>query len=595
MTTDISLVFAVLGITILLFVTEWLRIDVIALVIMLLLGWLGLVTPTEAISGFASNAVIAMLAVMILGHGVDRSGAMAYFKRPLARIGSRGERPLVATVSAMVGIVSAFMQNIGATVLFLPTLLRFSRSTQVPVARLLMPIGFAAILGGTLTMVGSGPLIILNDLMRQNGETPFGLFSVAPVGLVLLAAGILYFALLGHRVLPPGQPASSADEVPVDLVSVWHLPETVYQCVIPPGSPLIGLTREESRLWTDYGLSLLAIILADEVSFAPWRHTRYEVGQDLILLGDLESVRRFTHDYRLICDEQQVDARVLQERLRAGFAEAIVLPRAPVAGKSIREIALRKTYAVEPIRLLSGERETRGEFGDEHLHPGDTLLVYGRWEGIRGLNDRRSFAVVSQIESPPPRSRHPLLAMLCFFGAIGLALSGVPLSLGLLSGAVAMVLLRVISIDDAYRAVEWRTVFLLAGLIPLGIAMEKTGAAVYIAQQTIHLLGGSHPIWLFGAIAILTTIFTLFMSNVAATVLLVPLVMALAQVADIDGRAAALLVAVCASNSFLLPTHQVNALLMAPGGYRNADYLRAGGIMTVAFTVIAVVMIFALY
>jgi di/tricarboxylate transporter len=185
--------------------------------------------------------------------------------------------------------------------------------------------------------------------------------------------------------------------------------------------------------------------------------------------------------------------------------------------------------------------------------------------------------------------------MICFLGAVALAVSGAPLSVGLLTGAVAMVVLRVVPIDEAYRAVDWRTVFLLAGLIPLGIAMDNTGAAAYVANQMMHVLKGGHPLLVYGAFALLSTLFSLFMSNVAATVLLVPLVMLLAQGAGMDPRGIALLVAVCASNSFVLPTHQVNALLMSPGGYRNADYLRAGGIMTVVFIAIAVVMIYGIF
>jgi di/tricarboxylate transporter len=202
MSTEIILTFAVLGITIFLFVSEWLRVDVVALCVMLALPWLGLVEPHEALAGLSSNAVFSIIAVMILGRGVDRSGIMAKVTRPILRVAGSSERRLVSLVSAAVGAISAFMQNIGAAALFLPALLRIAKRTGLPESRLLMPVGFAAILGGTLTMVASGPLIILNDILRQGGQSPFGLFAVTPVGLTLLVAGILYFIILGPVVLP---------------------------------------------------------------------------------------------------------------------------------------------------------------------------------------------------------------------------------------------------------------------------------------------------------------------------------------------------------------------------------------------------------
>jgi di/tricarboxylate transporter len=244
---------------------------------------------------------------------------------------------------------------------------------------------------------------------------------------------------------------------------------------------------------------------------------------------------------------------------------------------------------------LSGAREERGDFSDQALQPGDALILHGRWEDIKVMGDNRNFVLVTPIETEAAGKTKPATATLCFLGAIVLILSGVPLSLGLLSGALAMIILNIVPIDEAYKAVDWRTVFLLAGLIPLGIAMEKTGAASYVANRMILPLQGSHPLLILIAIAALATLFTLFMSNVAATVVLVPLVMIIGGMTGISPRALALLVAVCASNSFILPTHQVNALLMAPGGYHNADYFKAGGILTIFFIVIAVGLIYLLY
>lgn len=594
MTLDIVLVLSVLGVTIFLFISELLRVDVIAIAIMLSLAWLGLVKPAEAFSGLASNAVISIIAVMILGYGVDRSGVMNRITRPIMRVAGSSERRLTGLVSAVVGALSAFMQNIGATALFLPAMMRISKNTKIPVSRLLMPLGFAAILGGTLSMVGSGPLIILNDLLKQGGQKTFGLFSVTPVGLALLVSGILYFLAFGKVILPAREKSKTIGPQQ-ELIDTWQLSSAMYQYFIPANSLLVGKTREDAQIWSKYSVSLIALAEGDDVLYAPWRYTRFAAGHRLVLLGNQSDIERFASDAGLELGEKSSQLAELQSTETAGFAEVIIPPRAPISGKTLREITMRKAYGVEPIMLLSGDREIRGDFSDQALQPGDAIIIHGRWENVKSVSDGHNFVLVTPIEAETMGKSKPVTAILCFLVAIGLALSGVQLSLGLLSGALAMIILRVITIDEAYGAVDWRTVFLLAGLIPLGIAMDKTGAASYIANQMTKLLQNSHPIIILGAFGLLSTLFSLFMSNVAATVLLVPLVMITGNMTGVNPRALALLVGVCASNSFVLPTHQVNALLMSPGGYRNADYLKAGGIMSVIFIVIAVTLIYLFY
>ena len=593
-TTDIALVLAVLAATIVLFVSERLRADVIAILIMICLAWLRLVTPVEAFSGLASNAVVSIIAVMILGYGIDRSGVMNRITRPIISAAGSSERRLTGIISAAASALSGFMQNIGATVLFLPAMMRISKRTGIPASRLLMPLGFAAILGGTLTLVGSGPLIILNDLVKRGGDTGFGLFSVTPIGAALVAAGIFYFLLLGRFILPSGGTVETGSPQR-ELVETWQLPTAINACRIREGSPLIGKTSEDVEIWSKYRINILSMTENEETQYAPWRRTRFAAHQKIALLGEREDFDRFVGDFGLEIIQDRDEFAELASVESAGFAEAIIAPRSPVAGKTLREIAMRKHYNVEPVMLLSGDRKVRTDFSDEILEAGNTIIVHGLWNKIQELNDQKTFVLATPVEAVPAKGSRPVLALLCFFVAIVLALSGVHLSLGLMTGALAMILLRVVPIDEAYRAVDWRTVFLLAGLIPLGIAMEKTSAAAYIANHMMTILAGTHPLLIMTAVAVLATIFSLFMSNVAATVLLVPLVMVIGQIAGISPRALALLVAVCASNSFILPTHQVNALLLSPGGYRNSDYLRAGGLMSLIFIVIAVGLTYILF
>lgn len=593
--SGILLVFLVLAATIVLLVTEVLRVDVVAILVMLSLAWLGLVTPAEAFSGFASNAVISIMAVMIMGYGIDRTGVMTRLSRKVLALAGTGERRLVAAISAVVGCLSAFMQNIGSAALFLPAMMRISKRTGIPASRLLMPMGFAAILGGTLTMIGSSPLILLNDLLQDGGYEPFGIFSVTPVGIALLATGIGYFAIFGRKVLPAGPATGPEPGSQEEIMETWQLQMDMHHYLVPMASRAAGRTREDLQLRQQYNLYLLALKEREDILYAPWRFTVVKAGQTLTVLGAGEDADRFAADFGLVPAPGQ---EALTEEVggeNAGFAEVIVRPRADIIGRTLREFSFRRKYGVEPLILLSGEEEARHDLSDTTLSAGDTLVVYGPWNRLRAIGSGREFVIVTPVEEEGARGSKAAIAIACFAGGIVLTLSGVQLSLGLLTGAIGMVLFRVISIQEAYRSIDWRTVFLLAGLIPLGIAMEKTGGAAFLATGLMGFLGGAHPLLILLGVAVLATFFSLFMSNVAATVLLVPLVLIIGADTGIDPRGLALLVAVCASNSFVLPTHQVNAFIMGPGGYHNHDFLKAGGIMTILFIVVAVAGIYLLF
>jgi len=596
MTTEILLVFAVLAVTIVLFVTEKLRIDVIALLIMVALPWLGLIEPLEALSGLSSNAVVSIIAVMILGHGVDRSGIMGRLTAPVLGVAGENERRLKGVLSGTVGLVSGFMQNIGAAALFLPGIMRVSKKQRIPASRLLMPVGFAAILGGTLTMIASSPLIILNDLLKQGGESPFRLFSVTPIGTVLLVSGITYFLVFGKWVLPEQTGELEEGDTQEELIRAWGLLSSMYCVSVPAESDLNGKLLDEISIWDDYNLHVIVMQEEGDIHYAPWRYTLIREGQRMDLLGSKADVERFVRDKGLRLEEKRDSTlKELESGRAGGFAEVMVRPRASIANKTLREIALRRRYGVEPLLLVSGSSVEHHDFSDQKLKPGDTLVVFGYWHLLRAIKADKDLVLLTHIEEHEEETPKQVGAALCFLGAIGLAIAGFPLSISLLTGAIIMVLIRVVTMDEAYRAIDWRTVFLLAGLIPLGIAMEKTGAAAYVADSMAGHLMQSHPLILLTAVAALASLFSLFMSNVAATVLLVPLAMMLGRAEGIDPRGLALLVAVCASNSFILPTHQVNALYMSPGGYHNRDYLRAGSIMSALFIIVSVGMVYSFY
>ncbi|MDH3671816.1 MAG: SLC13 family permease [Gammaproteobacteria bacterium] len=612
LTPEIAWVLGVLALTIFLFVSELVRVDVTAISIMVLLALSSafgpqVVGPNEIFSGFSSNAVISIIAVMILGAGLDKSGVMKQISRPIVRLAGNTETRLIAVVASTVSVISGFIQNIGAVALFLPAVRRIATRTRNPLSRLLMPVGFCAILGGTITLVGSSPLILLNDLVEtSNINLPasveqmelFHLFDVTPVGLALVTTGILYFIFLGKYVLPNTTAESDTSSTMAYLNRTYHVHGDVFQVAIPASSSLKGNTVDYLRKQSNYKISAVALQREGHIRLAPVRDTVFEPGDVLGLLGKWEDVEAFTRNFRL---EVRTEMGVLSDVLSpaySGVSEIVVAPRSSLMGKSMREIKFRQRYRATILALYRSEEAITEKLADIPFQVGDALLVHSSWEDLALLDSDPDFIVLTayprqDLGMRPDKVKYALI----FFGiAIGLVIfSNLRLSVALMTGAIGMILSGVLRIDEAYRSVDWRTVFLLAGLIPLGIAVEHSDTATWIAQNILALVGDV-PQWvLLAVIAVLTTIFTLVMSNVGATVLLVPLAVNIAIGAGADPRVFALAVGLAASNSFLLPTHQVNALIMGPGGYRNRHFLRAGGIMTLLFLLVLIPMLALFY
>ena len=595
MEPGIIIVLLILTVTVIMLVLDVVRIDIVAIGCMLALGWTGILDAQEVFSGFSSNAVIAMLSVMILGRGIARTGIMDEFSKMIIKKAGTRKRNLVGLLSLSTGLLSGLIQNIGAAALFLPGIIQVSRRTRIPASALIMPIGFAAILGGTLTMVGSGPLILVNDLLRSEGHEAYNLFSVTPVGIVLLLSGIGYFLLFGNKVLPKKEVGDTGKSQQDKLVEKLNLPQNIKLLSINSESSLVGKTPEEAGLWDVYHVNLLGIGKGGDVVYAPWRKTKLEEGQTMAVLGSEKDIKQFSEDFQL---DYVSGSSYFSDDFNpnvSGFAEIIVPPGSELAGKSIREYALRKRYGVEPVILFNKGERVDGDFSDALIRPGDTLIVYGRWDKIKDVKESTDFVVLTRFDLEKKEKSKTWHAIACFVLAITLAMFGFPISMAFLTGALCMVFTGVLKIGEAYEAIEWKVVFLLAGLIPLGAAMQKTGAAMFLAETVMSVIVDLHPVFFVLMVGVLSTVFSLVMSNVGAIVVLAPLVMSMAGIAGIDPRPLVLMAAVCAANSFILPTHQVNAFLMSSGGYGNADYIKAGSGMTVLFLTITVFIFYSFF
>jgi len=539
LTYEIIAVLGILSFAVVLFVVEVVRVDVVALLVLVLLGLSsqieafngGLVPTYQLFDGFSSNAVMSIIAVMIIGAGLDKTGVMGVMAAQILKHAGKTEGKITFVLSACVAWISSFMQNIGAAALFLPVVSRISRRTAIPLSRLLMPMGFCAILGGTMTMVGSSPLILLNDLIESaNLHFPdnaipmetFGLFAVTPVGLALVATGIVYFLVLGKRVLPTAEKQTLTTENLQHYRDVYGIDGRIFEVTVGAQSDLAGLALGEVQARGRAGW-ILGIKSDNNIRIIPEQNTAIQVGSVLAIMGSRQEINSYSEENHLTISPFLNEFADALNPTTAGIAEIVIPPDSDLIDRTISESDIRKRYGMRILTVYRIDTVIDDELASLTLQAGDTLVVHSRWQDMIKVSKDKRFAVVTDFPKEEFRTNKLRNASVAFVIAISLVLfSDLPLALSLMVGAVGMVLGRVLDMEEAYNAVSWQTVFLLACLIPLGMAMQQSGAAAYLAALALSFMDG-FPIWgiqLF--LALIATVFTLVMSNVGATVLLVP-------------------------------------------------------------------------
>lgn len=598
LTTDMILVMCMIAVAIFLFIVEWVRVDVVAILMMVSLPLLHLVTPKEAFVGMSSNAVISIIAVIIIGAGLDRTGIINRLVKPVVRIAGKSTSGVIIAISATVAFISSFMQNIGAAALFLPAIQRISKVQKIPLSRLLMPIGFSAILGGTVTLVGSSPLILLNDLLVPFNLKPFGLFDVTLIGLALVSSGIACFIIFGRFILPQGEGVeSSTKEQGADQDQIFSEIGDMFELSTPKDFTHYRDPVTVRDLRDRYLCNVIAMTEPpDYKTLSPSADMALHSDTELVVFGRKEDVDRMAAAEGMEIKDRLETYRFDLDTNKSGTVEAVVSPRSSLVGKTLAEVNLRDRFRVSTLSVYRPEGTYRAQLGDMRLRVGDVLHLFGSWRRLKTLQQEGGLLFNIPTETEYMRPEKAIWAGVWLAIALGMIMIfKIQLSVSLMTGALGMILTRVLSIDEAYNSVDWRTIFLLAGLIPLGIATEKTGTAAWIAHTVLSLIGDVSPIVLMTVIGILSTLFTLVISNVGATVLLVPLVVNMAIAANADPRMAALVVGLATSNSFVLPTHQVNALYMGPGRYRTVDFMKAGSLVSVVFLIVMIAMISLVY
>ncbi|MCB2228607.1 MAG: SLC13 family permease [Desulfarculaceae bacterium] len=609
------LMLAVVAAAVFLFIVEWVRVDVVAIVMMVLLPELGLLNSADTFRGLSSNAVVAIIGVMIISYGLNRAGIVHRIIQPILGFVSKSPNRLVVTFSGLIAAISGVMQNTGAAVLFLPAVRSVTfQKLKVPISRVLMPIGMAAILGGTLTMIGTSPLILLNDILPP-GMPKFGFLELTPIGAAISIAGIFYLSTLGMKMLAKisarqSQYQSGDNDKQEGFLASYPEIKGPFEVAVPedyhPGDGPQELVEIRRR----YLVNVVAVVKNGGArDYSPLPSTTLQPGMCLCAYGPDKDVNAFAQHYGLQVRERPVVFKdTMFNPSLAGIVEGVVSPRSSLIGQTIKEIRFRETFGVNPLAVHQDGRTYYQELADLPLQSGDTLLLHGTWERFQALQEmHQNFIIITPFEEEFHKPEKAKWAALCFLGALAMMVvssfyfqnlpyNPIPLSVCLMVGAVAMVLTKVITISEAYHAVDWRTVFLLGGLIPLGMAVDQTGTANWIAKGIVAGLGGlMSPLLLLAVLAVLAGAFTLVISNVGAATLLVPLGISIAHQIHMDPRVCAIVVGLGVSNSFLLPTHQVNALYMGPGEYRTKDYISIGGGLTIIYMAVLVLMTYFFY
>ncbi len=606
------LMLVVIFVAVFLFIMEWVRVDVVAIAMMVLLPELGLLNAEDTFKGLSSNAVVAIIGVMIISYGMNRAGLVSRIIQPLIKYVGNSSHRLTLIFSGLIAVISSVMQNTGAAVLFLPGIrLVASYRLKIPISRVLMPIGMAAILGGTLTMIGTSPLILLNDILPPD-MPKFSFLELTPIGFALVVSGIAYLSTVGMHLLAkyPTTESSDTQKDQEGILGAYPLIKGPFEIYVPEkfqaGQRPLAMAEIRQRFLVNIVASAKS---PNTCEIAPLPETIVRPGHVLCAYGPVKAVKRFIKSYGLVLMEEP---KCFKDNMfnpsLAGIVEGVVSPRSSLLGQTIKKIRFRETFGLNPLAIHQSGKTYYRQLADRPLQAGDAVLLHGTWEQLHALEDlHHNLIIITPFEEEFHKPQKAgwalatflvtlLLMILSSFYFQKLSYNPIPLSVCLMMGAVGMVLTKVITISEAYRSVDWRTVFLLGGLIPLGMAMNQTGTAEWIARTIVTGLGPlMTPLLFLIIMAVLSCGFTMVISNVGACTLLIPLGISIAHQIGLDPRVAAIVVGLGVSNSFILPTHQVNALYMGPGAYKTKDYIKIGIPLAIIYITILVTMTYILY
>jgi di/tricarboxylate transporter len=585
MTQEILLVLIILAGAIILFVSERLRVDLVAMLVLITLTLTGLVTIEEAFSGFASPAVITVWSVYIVSGALFRSGVADILANFVLKLAGYSYLRLLFVIMLTIGIMSSFMNNIGAVAILLPAVVSVARKIDIAPSKLLIPMAFTSLLGGKMTLIGTPPNILATSIMETyGGLEPFGFFDFTPMGAIVLTTGIVYFLLIGHRLLPSRKPGGQ-------LMDVYHVRDYLSEVRIGERSPLIDRTLTESKVGEQYNLDVVQIQRRDENYVLPLHDSSLKFGDILMVRGSSQNILKASAELKL----EAIPTWKFNELDQGSqtMVEVTLSPGSHIQGQTLKQADFRVHYGLSVLAIQHQGESIVSNLSDIPLTFGDALLVQGPEDRVAQLRRDRGFMVLETQPVDIKRTNKAPLAVLILLGVLlVVSLRILHVSTAMLIGAMLMILTGVLSMDEAYDSIEWKSVFLIAGMLPMGIAMQNSGTALFLAEKIVELVGDWGTTAVMMGIFLMTALTTEVMSNAAATVLVTPIAIDAARNLGANPQTFVMAVVIAAATSFLMPIgHQANVLVFGPGGYKFGDYTKVGvWLNIIIFIIVAITL-----
>lgn len=585
MTPEIAQLIAIFAISLLLFATERVPADVVALGVLVALILLGLLPTDRAFAGFGSDTFIMLLGLFILTGALNRTGVVELTGRAIIRYtGMNPERVLLIVMVAS-AVLGAFMSNTASTAFFLPIVIGMAQRTRTSASKLLMPLAFSSILTSSVTLVSTSTNIVISGLLTRYEQAPMGMFELAPVGIPIAILGLIYMYFIGRRLIPNRM---ESDEFIDSFGNRVYLTELM----ILPESTLVGKTLAESGLGRDLDLKVLRVVRDKDQFFGPRASLGLEAGDILLVEGTRDEVLKVKDIAGIdIKADVKLSDPTLQDA-EVQLAEAILLPGSPLIGRTLKGFRFRERYGLQVLAVNRQGETIRRKISQIPLHMGDVLLVQGRRSNINIMQEDRVFNVLGEVEQTRPHVRRAPKAVAIFVGSLLAVTFGIlSLPVAVLLGAVLAFVTRCITPEEAYREVEWKALILIGGMLAFGAAMDATGTAEYLAGEFVRITSGLSPLVLLTAFFVLTVVLTQPMSNQAAAVVVVPVAIQTAVQLGLNPRTFAMMVAVAASCSYLTPLEPSCLMVYGPGRYRFADFLKVGSLLTLIIFGLAIVLV----
>lgn len=578
MTVEMVVVLALAVIAIILFATERLPVDLVALLIMGILLGSGILSVEEGLSGFSNTATITVGAMFVLSAGLFRTGAVSSLGLLFTYLSKHSYLLLLLTLMVISGVVSAFINNTATVAILMPVILSITGDTKLSASKLLMPLSFASIFGGVCTLIGTSTNILVNSIAVGHNLPAFSMFEFSALGIVFLVVGTLYMVLVGNRLIPHRRTHS-------DLTRDFDMGDYLTDIVLLPSARSVGKRLAEAPLVQDMDIDVIGITRKSVTVVIPPPDYILQANDVLRVRCDVQKIRKL-QDVKGVALKAGMKWRDQDlESEQAVLVEAVITPNSSLVGKSLKQLDFRATFGATALAIRRHGALLRGKLGRISLKAGDALLIEVKRDHLAQLKQHRAFVIASELPMPKLRKSRILASLFIIVGVVlTAALNIFPIVVSALIGCALLVLSKCISLEEAYQAIEWNIIFLLAGVITLGIALEKTGAAQVISNLMVSTIGAWGPVAMISAFYLLTNLTTEMMSNNATAALFAPIAIVTAETMGVDSRPFLIAVTFAASASFMTPVgYQTNTLIYGPGKYRFTDFLRVGAPLNLIF------------